>query len=230
MQRCPGWRGRWAALAALTGVVAGAGTCAAALYLYVRPAYYVPSSVGVVPPAEGATPIATTPVIPNISAPLPEVGAVPNGLRMPALGITAPVIPEGLVTTPDGPDGPVGSLQIPGNPHTLGWWQDGAAPGSSGGTVVVAGHVDTAAAGAGALFNLGSARPGQTLTLTTAIGSVTYRVVARRSYPKAVLPKSLFSRTGQSRLALVTCGGSFDWATHHYADNVVVYALPVRVG
>jgi len=27
-------------------------------------------------------------------------------------------------------------------------------------------------------------------------------------------------------LVLLTCGGAFDEATHHYADNVVVYAVP----
>lgn len=28
------------------------------------------------------------------------------------------------------------------------------------------------------------------------------------------------------RLVLVTCGGTFDWDTRHYRDNVVVYPLP----
>ena len=36
----------------------------------------------------------------------------------------------------------------------------------------------------------------------------------------------VFGPTPQPRLVLVTCGGSFDSARRHYADNVVVYALP----
>jgi hypothetical protein len=48
-----------------------------------------------------------------------------------------------------------------------------------------------------------------------------------REYPKSTLPWStLFSVGGPGRLALVTCGGAFDPATGHYADNVVAFALP----
>jgi hypothetical protein len=39
---------------------------------------------------------------------------------------------------------------------------------------------------------------------------------------KGALPGSLFATTGPPRLALVTCGGSFDPATGHYRDNVIV--------
>ena len=28
------------------------------------------------------------------------------------------------------------------------------------------------------------------------------------------------------QVALITCGGDFDWNTHHYADNVVLFAQP----
>jgi len=46
---------------------------------------------------------------------------------------------------------------------------------------------------------------------------------------KNALPGSLFATTGPPRLALVTCGGSFDPATGHYRDNVIVWAKPARV-
>ncbi len=46
-------------------------------------------------------------------------------------------------------------------------------------------------------------------------------------YPKNALPASeVFDQDTTSRLVLITCGGTFDWATRHYSDNVVVYALP----
>ena len=35
---------------------------------------------------------------------------------------------------------------------------------------------------------------------------------------------SLFDRTGEHRLHLVTCGGRYDRATNSYEDNVVVVA------
>jgi len=31
-----------------------------------------------------------------------------------------------------------------------------------------------------------------------------------------------------ARLAVVTCCGPFNPATHHYLDNIIVYAVPVR--
>ena len=46
-------------------------------------------------------------------------------------------------------------------------------------------------------------------------------------YAKASLPAAdVFARDVEPRLVLVTCGGAFDPATRHYADNVVAYAVP----
>jgi len=36
-----------------------------------------------------------------------------------------------------------------------------------------------------------------------------------------------FARSGPPRLRLITCGGSYDRATHHYRSNVVVTAVPI---
>lgn len=41
------------------------------------------------------------------------------------------------------------------------------------------------------------------------------------------LPRSLFTRTGPPRLAVISCGGTFDRAKRSYRDNVVVIAEPV---
>jgi hypothetical protein len=46
-------------------------------------------------------------------------------------------------------------------------------------------------------------------------------------YPKNDLPRLIYRRFGPPMLALVTCGGAFDSATHHYSENVVVFAVPV---
>ena len=69
--------------------------------------------------------------------------------------------------------------------------------------------------------------PGDIVHVDFADGSrASFRVVARRSYPKSDLPANLFDRAGRSILVLVTCGGSFDEATGSYDDNVVVFAVP----
>jgi len=144
--------------------------------------------------------------------------AEPSRVVLPTVGVDAAVRPESVQ--------PDGQLAVPGDPHVVGWWAQGARPGSARGTVVLAGHVDTARDGAGALFHLGRLEPGAVVVLKTASGSLTYVVQAVRSYPKAALPVEVFDRSGAPRLVLITCGGSFDRRTRHYADNIVVYALP----
>jgi hypothetical protein len=120
-----------------------------------------------------------------------------------------------------------GSLAVPTDPRVLGWWYLSARPDSPRGAVVIVGHVDTARAGAGALFRLSAARPNQHLTVDTDSGPREYVINAIRTYPKAQLPVAdLFADTGPPRLVLITCGGAFDRRTHQYADNVVVYAQP----
>ena len=92
----------------------------------------------------------------------------------------------------------------------------------------MAGHVDSARWGLGALFRLRDARSGDEVTLVDARGSSTrYTVVARRSYPKTALPTAqVFALDTGPRLVLITCGGRFDHDTRHYDDNIVVYAIP----
>jgi hypothetical protein len=142
----------------------------------------------------------------------------PTGLALERLSIDAPVVP--VTMRPDG------ALGVPDDVHEVGWWRTGAKPASAHGTVLIDGHVDSASQGRGSLFPLRDAVPGDVITLTTPDGVMRYVVAARRTYEKADLPAETFARTGRPRLVVITCGGRFDRATHHYASNVVVYALP----
>jgi hypothetical protein len=68
---------------------------------------------------------------------------------------------------------------------------------------------------------------GDELQVTDAAGaSHRFSAVSRTSYPKSALPPEVFRRDGPPRLAVITCGGAFDTARGHYADNVVVLAVP----
>ena len=170
--------------------------------------------------AAGAVPSgAAEPPAPGTPAILLDSSFTPSRLRLPALGVTATVVPVGL--------GRDGSLVIPEDPRVLGWWSGGGAPGSPVGTVVIAGHVDSAVAGAGALFRLDGTPLGARITVSGPGGEATYVVRARRRYAKQGLPSaSLFAQDEAPRLVLVTCGGEFDPAARHYSDNVVVVATP----
>jgi sortase (surface protein transpeptidase) len=92
---------------------------------------------------------------------------------------------------------------------------------------LIAGHVDSATAGAGALFRLKDARPGDRIQVTAKNRrTFTYRVTSVKTMAKQDLPPSIYSRTGGRRLVVVTCGGPFDASVGHYRDNVVVTAVP----
>jgi sortase (surface protein transpeptidase) len=116
---------------------------------------------------------------------------------------------------------------VPPQIWRTGWWQDGAAPGSTSGAVLIAGHVDRAGVGPGAFFRLKDSRPGQLVHVKTADGrTYTYRVTSVRFYLKSNLPTNIYSTTGAPRLVLVTCGGPFIESAGHYRDNVVLTAVP----
>jgi len=120
-----------------------------------------------------------------------------------------------------------GALGLPADPRTIGWWTGGAAPGDSHGRAVLAGHVDSAAKGFGALEVLATVRLGDSIRVKDAAKAEhVYTVSARHSYPKQALPPILFRHDGPPQLILITCAGRFDPNTRHYADNLVVLADP----
>ena len=119
-----------------------------------------------------------------------------------------------------------GALGIPDNIKRVGWWRDGATPGDEAGTVLLAGHVDSAKAGAGAFYALKSARRGDIVTRHAGAKTLRYRVTTMQRMRKAALPTSIYTRTGSPKLVLVTCGGPFDAKSGHYRDNIVVTAVP----
>lgn len=146
---------------------------------------------------------------------------VPAGsrLRLARLGVDAPISSVGVTGN---------VMQIPRDPHTVGWWTGGAAPGDSRGTTVIVGHINYAGV-TGALAALPDARAGDVVVLSEPHHDVRYRLVAVRSYPKATgLPADVFRRTGPARLVLITCGGQFDPASGNYEDNIVGYAEPAE--
>ena len=147
-------------------------------------------------------------------------GGGPSRVRLARLRVDATVSAIGI-------DLESGALGIPSNIKRVGWWRDGAAPGDEAGTVLLAGHVDSAKDGAGAFYALKRARRGDTVTLQSGGRTLRYRVTTIKRMRKSALPSSIYTRTGSPKLVLVTCGGPFDAKAGHYRDNVVVIATPV---
>lgn len=155
---------------------------------------------------------------------LPEDGAVtaPVRLAAPALRLNATVAPVGV-------DPKTGEFDVPPSVDRVGWYRFGPGLSATAGSIVIAGHVDSADQGEGAFFRLGRMDTGDRITLTGSDGERRiFEVVARERYDKTRIPlEKYFARDGVLRLTLITCGGPFDARTGHYRDNVVVTATPV---
>jgi sortase (surface protein transpeptidase) len=154
-----------------------------------------------------------------VVSPLPRVD--PVEVRIPAIGVRAPIVPVGADAT--------GALEVPplDRPTLAGWYRHGASPGETGNAVLV-GHVDSAA-GPAVFFDLGRLRTGDTVRIARADGGVvTFAVDGVGSYPKNHFPTDLvYGPTGAAGLRLITCGGRFDRRSGNYVDNVVVFATRV---
>ena len=168
------------------------------------------------PPAAAAPTVTTRDAAPTV---VPQRPA-PVRLAVPALGVDAPVEPVGVRDD--------GQMALPDDVDRLGWYRFGPVPGAEG-SAVLAGHVDDADQGLGALAPLRDAEPGAEVVVTDAAGTATrWRVVSREVLEKQALPVDrLFARTGEPRLVLVTCGGPFLPDVGGYRDNVVVVAEPL---
>jgi hypothetical protein len=136
-------------------------------------------------------------------------------------GTSAPVVPVGLH--------PDGALVVPDDVRTVGWWTGGSRAGEPFGSVVVAGHVDSAARGIGVFAQLKRLVPGQVVQLVDGSRRAGYRIASATLVPQARLAADagIFRVDGEPQLVLLTCGGAFDPARHRYQDNLVVIATPL---
>jgi sortase (surface protein transpeptidase) len=142
--------------------------------------------------------------------------APPARLEIPAIGVDAPLVPLGLDRA--------GALEVPRRFDVAGWWTGGARPGERG-PAVIAGHVDSLT-GPAVFFRLGSLRPGRHIVVERRDGSrLRFTVHRLEHYAKRRFPaRRVYGPTRRPELRLITCSGTFDYATGHYLDNTVVYA------
>ena len=211
-----------------TGLLVLGAVTALSIHSARQPSTTVPPSS--VPGEAGRHAVARTSATPEPGE-VSQIAASGSFLVIPSLGVRAPLIPTGATGAPE-----TASLTIPANIQTVGWW-DGAvidgnrivqenapAPGQPG-VAVIAGHIDSESA-PGALFDLGALKVGATIEVSDSTGHLsTWTAEAPpQTVLKTQLPARLWATTGPPQLAVVTCGGPFDTATGHYADNVIVWA------
>jgi LPXTG-site transpeptidase (sortase) family protein len=140
----------------------------------------------------------------------------PRRLKIPSLGIDAPVLPiaaDGLQLAP------------PSDPQTVGWWSAGARPGAELGSAILTGH--TVSTGGGVFDDLDQMRRGQRVQILSGASRLSLQVTSVTTYDKAALAEhaaEIFDQNSPGRVALVTCE---DWTGADYLSNVVVIAAPV---
>jgi hypothetical protein len=154
-------------------------------------------------------------VSPGVQAPASTVAAAPTSaalsasrperLRIPAIDVDARgVIDLGLQAD--------GSMEVPPDATTVGWYSKSPTPGEPG-PAVLAAHVNWKQR-KGAFADLKALDPGDEVLVE--------RV---EQYPKDRFPtRTVYGDVPGPELRLITCGGELDRAAHSYRDNIVVYA------
>ncbi|MGW3864647.1 class F sortase [Streptomyces sp. NPDC005047] len=138
---------------------------------------------------------------------------------MPRVGIDAQIRPVGVTKH--------GTMVVPQDPAVAGWYRFGPPPGSTRGSAVLVGHVDSETGSLGEFAALYDVRPGDAVEVRRdGADSVSYRVTARSTVPKDDLPSTAFLRTGPPVLTLVTCAPPFEPEKGGYLANLVVTAEP----
>jgi sortase (surface protein transpeptidase) len=176
-----------------------------------------PDSATVAVPAAAPPPSEPGPLTPQVHrASAPRRAPQPVRLRIPAIGVDAPLIPLGLDAT--------GALNPPAGFNEAGWWSAGTRPGEPG-PAVIAGHIDSKT-GPAVFFKVPKLAPGDAVFVRRRDGSqIRFTVERTAHYPKTRFPSAaVYGRTRRPALRLITCSGTFDRATGHYLDNTVVYA------
>ncbi|MBP5865334.1 class F sortase [Streptomyces scabiei] len=148
-------------------------------------------------------------------SPLPA--SAPVRLRIPAIGVNAPMTKLGLDDT--------GALRPPSfnMPHFAGWYGAGTPPGSVG-TAVATGHVDTPQ-GPGVFHRLGALAKGDTIEIIRSDRrTAVFTVDAVELYDKKAFPdEKVYGSSHRPELRVITCGGPYAEETG-YQGNVVVFA------
>lgn len=200
---------RWTTLVGVLVSLVVVGTLAATTTLRPEPAAPSDSTAAPRLPSEVAPQRS-----PATRTTTPDRPGRPVAVRLPSLGVRAPVVALDLA--------PDGTLTPPPDPRLVGWWRGGARPGSDRGAAVLTGH--TVHDGGGVFDDLAALEVGDAVEVVTDRRALEFTVRSVRDLGKADLAaraRRLFSPTGAPDLVLVTCT---DWDGESYLGNTVVVA------
>ena len=216
-----------AALALAAGLVVIAGATTGLLLTRHSTPALRPAALGVgaVPaptgPIVGAFPAPTGPIVAVSQSAAPKPVAAPVSLTIPLIGVQTNLMTLGLKSD--------GELQVPplGMASVAGWYTGSPRPGAIGSAIIV-GHIDTTN-GPAVFYRLSTLTRGDKIYVKRADGTlVEFRVTSVQQYLKDHFPtQAVYGPVPDPELRLITCDGTFDYATGHYLSNIVVYATEV---
>lgn len=168
-------------------------------------------------PAAAAATTAAPP--PPAAVPVAPLGkSTPTRIRIPSIGVDAPLKSVGVEKT--------GEIEVPplSQPQIGGWYRLGPTPGEMGPAVIL-GHVNTVR-GPAVFSRLRELRRGDTIAVARADGSTAVFTVdgAEQASKNRFPTKRVYGHVDSPSLRLITCGGVFNPSTHSYTDNIIVYA------
>jgi hypothetical protein len=140
----------------------------------------------------------------------------PITLRIPKIGVNAPVESVGLDST--------GAMATPTTAFRVAWYDGGPVPGQPG-NAVIDGHLDSRIYGLAVFWYLYKLVPGDTVEVEMPGNRVLTFVVQRVAvYPYDDAPlNEIFGPSDTPHLNLITCSGIFDRSNHNYDRRRVVY-------
>ena len=170
-------------------------------------------------PVPTASPdVAGAPSEPTASQAESIEGASTYTVRIPRIGVDAPIVPirsnEDRVLNP------------PQDPSVVGWWSQGAAPGEPRGSAVLVGHTVRNRDG-GVFDDMGNLSRGDAIEVEGSDSTLTYRVKSINVLSKEEVARNaeeIFAQTGPGRLVIITCE---DWDGNAWRSNIVTIAAPV---
>lgn len=158
---------------------------------------------GTIPPDDAVLPSAT----PVSYAPLAR-------LRIPSIGVDAAVETKSL--------DPDGTMQSPGAPDVVSWYDFSAQPVADG-NAVFAGHVDYAGYGPAVFWRLGELQLGDIIEVAAQDGMLRrYQVTTVRPFEATADASGVVASAGKPTITLITCDGTFDQDTRAYNQRLVV--------
>ena len=121
-----------------------------------------------------------------------------------------------------------GVLKVPENVQHVGWWDGSAYAGEPFGSTVIAGHVDSATGGIGFFARLLRIKIGDVVTLRDGEHRLRYKITSIQTVARQALAtdSQAFDQTGDHRLVLITCTGTFRRDRGGYDSNLVVIGKP----